>query len=255
MNSVVKRLAELQVAFMLLTRIPVGNPKTHVPKLADALWAFPIVGYVVGGVIAAVYILISQMNLSSVAAAIFAIIAGLLCTGAMHEDGLADCADGFGGGQNQEKKLAIMRDSAIGTYGTLALILVIGLRVFILSSLPALFELVLLIIMCSVISRFVIVGYLYFLPAVRQEGLGSQASINNIHSLFLAAIISLPAIFVCTFVSYPYHVIITILVASLLWGIIAKYQLGGQTGDVCGAGQLICETAGWVMLSLSYGSL
>ena len=131
--------------------------------------------------------------------------------------------------------------------------MVIGLRVFILSSLPALFELVLLIIMCAVISRFAMVGYLYFLPAVRQEGLGSQASINNIHSLFLAAIISLPAIFACTFVSY--HVFITILVASLLWGIIAKYQIGGQTGDVCGAGQILCETAGWVTLSLSYGSL
>ena len=253
MNWASKRLAELQVAFMLLTRIPVGNPKTHVPKLTDALWAFPVVGYVVGGTIAAFYLLISQMILSSVAAAIFGVIAGLLCTGAIHEDGLADCADGFGGGQNQEKKLAIMRDSAIGVYGTLALILVIGLRVFILSSLPTMFELVLPIIMCAVISRFVMVGYLYFLPAVRQEGLGNQASINNINSLFLAAIISLPAIFVCNLVSY--YVIITILVAALLWGIIAKYQIGGQTGDVCGAGQILCETAGWVMLSLSYGSL
>ena len=253
MKSAGKRLAELQVAFMLLTRIPVGNPKTHVPKLTDALWAFPVVGYVVGGTIAAFYLLISQMILSSVAAAIFGVIAGLLCTGAIHEDGLADCADGFGGGQNQEKKLTIMRDSAIGVYGTLALILVIGLRVFILSSFPTMFELVLLIMMCAVISRFVMVGYLYFLPAVRQEGLGNQASINNINSLFLAAIISLPAIFVCNLVSY--YVIITILVAALLWGIIAKYQIGGQTGDVCGAGQILCETAGWVMLSLTYGSL
>ena len=253
MNLAGKRLAELQVAFMLLTRIPVGNPKNHVPKLADALWAFPVVGYVVGGFIAAFYLLISQMNLSSVAAAIFAIIAGLLCTGAIHEDGLADCADGFGGGQNQEKKLTIMRDSAIGVYGTLALILVIGLRVFILSSLPTMFELVLPIIMCAVISRFVMVGYLYFLPAVRKEGLGSQASINNMFSLFSASVVVSPALIIGSFVSY--NVIIAILVVAILWGIFAKYQVGGQTGDVCGAGQILCETAGWVMLLLSHESL
>ena len=253
MNLAVKRLAELQTAFMLLTRIPVGNLTAHVPKLSDALWAFPVVGYVVGGIIAGCYLFTSQIFLSSVAAAIFGLIVGLLCTGAIHEDGLADCADGFGGGQKKEKKLDIMKDSAIGTYGTLALILVLGLRILMLSSLPAMLEMVLLIINCAVISRLAMVGFLYFLPAVRQEGLGSQASINNIFPLFLAGIIASPALIFVAFVSY--FAIIAILVAALLWGIIAKYHVGGQTGDVCGAGQILCETAGWVMLSLFYGSL
>ena len=253
MNWASNRLAELQTAFMLLTRIPVGNLTAPTPKFADALWAFPVVGFVVGGIVAGCYLLIAQIILSSVTAAIFALTAGLFCTGAIHEDGLADCADGFGGGQNKEKKLAIMRDSTIGTYGTLALILVMGLRIFMLSSFPAMLEIVLLIIICAVISRFTMVGYLYFLPAVRKEGLGSQASINNKFSFFSAAVIVSPALIVGTFVAY--NVIIVILVAAILWGIVANYQVGGQTGDVCGAGQILCETAGWVMLFLSHESL
>ena len=253
MNCASKRLAELQTAFMLLTRIPVGNLTARMPNLADALWAFPIVGFFVGGIIAGCYLLMSQIILSSVTAAIFALTAGLLCTGAIHEDGLADCADGFGGGQNKEKKLAIMRDSAIGTFGTLALILVMGFRIFILSSLPAMLEIVLLIVICAVISRFVMVGYLYFLPAVRKEGLGSQASINNMFSLFSASVVVSPALIIGSFVSY--NVIIAILVVAILWGIFAKYQVGGQTGDICGAGQILCETAGWVVLLLSHESL
>ena len=137
MKWTIKRLAEVQTAFLLLTRLPAGKLNTYVPKLTDAAWAFPAVGFVVGGIIAGIYVTTSQFMLPSFASAIFALIFGIFCTGAIHEDGLADCADGFGGGQNKEKKITIMTDSAIGSFGMLALIMVMGLRILMLSSLPS----------------------------------------------------------------------------------------------------------------------
>ena len=162
MKWTVKRVAEVQTAFLLLTRLPAGKLNTYVPKLTDAAWAFPAVGFVVGGIIAGIYITTSQFMLPSFASAIFALIFGIFCTGAIHEDGLADCADGFGGGQNKEKKITIMTDSAIGSFGMLALILVMGLRILMLSSLPSTTEIATGIIICAVISRFSMVGYLCF---------------------------------------------------------------------------------------------
>lgn len=258
MNWIGIRLAELQLAFMLLTRLPAGTLTSQLPELAHARWAFPIVGCIVGGIIAASYIILSLLLLPSFAAAILAITAGLFSTGAIHEDGLADCADGFGGGQNREKKLAIMRDSAIGSYGTLSLIIIMGLRILLLSMLPAKLEIVTPIIICAVISRYAMVGYLCLLPAARQDGLGNQASGNqtsgdNISALLLAGLIALPAFVIGAFGLI--YVIIAIVSVALIWGVIAKYQLGGQTGDVCGAGQIICETAGWLIIATIYGGL
>jgi len=253
MNWISIRLAELQLAFMLLTRLPVGKLASHLPELADARWAFPIVGCIVGGIIASSYIILSLLLLPSSAAAIFAITVGLFSTGAIHEDGLADCADGFGGGQNREKKLVIMRDSAIGSYGTLSLIIIMGLRILLLSMLPAKLEIVTPIIICAVISRYVMVGYLCLLPAARQDGLGNQASGNNFSALLLSGFIALPAFVVGAFGLI--YVIIAIVSVAFIWGVIAKCQLGGQTGDVCGAGQIISETAGWLIITTIYGSL
>ena len=258
MNWIGIRLAELQLAFMLLTRLPAGTLTSQLPELAHARWAFPIVGCIVGGIIAASYIILSLLLLPSFAAAILAITAGLFSTGAIHEDGLADCADGFGGGENREKKLAIMRDSAIGSYGTLSLIIIMGLRISLLSMLPAKLEIVTPIIICAVISRYAMVGYLCLLPAARQDGLGNQASGNqtsgdNISALLLAGLIALPAFVIGAFGLI--YVIIAIVSVALIWGVIAKYQLGGQTGDVCGAGQIICETAGWLIIATIYGGL
>ena len=187
MKWTVKRLTEVQTAFLLLTRLPAGKLNTYVPKLTDAAWAFPAVGFVVGGIIACIYITTSQFMLPSYASAIFALIFGIFCTGAIHEDGLADCADGFGGGQNKEKKISIMTDSAIGSFGMLALILVMGLRILMLSSLPSTTEMATGIVICAVISRFSMVGYLCFLPAAKQEGLGNQASADDITPLFFCS--------------------------------------------------------------------
>ncbi len=132
-------IARFACALGFFSRLPIpgmlftGEPETVALNRAAA-W-FPITGLVIAILPAGVYWFVN-LFLPYSAAAGLALGALLLVTGALHEDGLADCADGLGGGKNRERKLEIMRDSAIGTYGTVALILSIGLRWAALSALP-----------------------------------------------------------------------------------------------------------------------
>ena len=121
------RATEVQLALMLLTRLPAGRIDPA-PTIAAAAWAFPLAGAVVGVLQALVLIAAIGLGLPMAMAAGLALAAGVLATGGLHEDGLADCADGFGGGRSPARKLEIMRDSRIGSYGALALILGLGLR-------------------------------------------------------------------------------------------------------------------------------
>ena len=104
---------------MLLTRLPVGWLATSAEpaRLADAVWAFPVVGAVVGAIGGAVFWVCARLGMPPAVAAVWTLASMLLVTGALHEDGLADTADGLGGGRTRERKLEIMRDSRIGTFG------------------------------------------------------------------------------------------------------------------------------------------
>src|SRR4051794_28358542 len=131
-----QRTAELRICVIFLTRMPLPMPGTilhgHVSR---ALWAAPVVGGVVGAVGAAVYGLMHILRVPELPAAALAVVASVAATGALHEDGLADVADGFGGGATRERKLEIMRDSRIGTYGVCALMISFMLRIGALASL------------------------------------------------------------------------------------------------------------------------
>src|SRR5271157_360368 len=104
------------IATALLTRIPVATPAHGVWRVADSGWAFPLVGAGIGGVSASAFLLAQLLGLGDWLAALLAVLAGLALTGALHEDGLADTADGLVGGRDREAKLAIMRDSRHGTF-------------------------------------------------------------------------------------------------------------------------------------------
>ena len=120
----IRPFAESLVALRFLTRLPVPFVRTlDLPPLAEAMRLFPLAGAIIGAIISAVLIGANMLGLPSLLAAALALAAGVLVTGALHEDGLADVADGFGGGRTREHRLEIMRDSRIGTYGTIALCL------------------------------------------------------------------------------------------------------------------------------------
>src|SRR5260221_13885986 len=125
-------LADLQVALGFLTRLPVRARGS----LGNAAWTFPLVGLVVGAVAALVFAVARALSLPHEIGSILAVAATIALTGALHEDGPADTADGFGGGVERWQRLAIMRDSRIGSYGVIALVLGLLLRVSALAALP-----------------------------------------------------------------------------------------------------------------------
>ena len=253
-----KRIAEGQIALMLLTRLPAGNIAGTAPSLAAARWAFPLAGLPVGLVIAGAYIGLSWLGLPVLLSAILALTAGVLTTGGLHEDGLADSADGFGGGHNRDRKLEIMKDSRIGSYGVLALIMVMSARVVALSSLGASMITFSGILAFAMASRMLMVGYLSLLPAARSDGLGRHASNNSGDDmraqrylpLIIASFITAPALMAAyqlspsVLAAFAVMIVMALMMASL-----AKRQIGGQTGDVCGAGQILSETAAWCALA------
>ena len=131
------RIGEFSASIHFLTRLPLPRHEAAAApgataaagagatgaNLAQAAWAFPLSGFVVGLIAAITYAVADKLVLATWPAAALTLLATLLVTGALHEDGLADTADGFGGGDTRDQKLAIMRDSRIGTYGVCALII------------------------------------------------------------------------------------------------------------------------------------
>ena len=135
-------LRDIAFTLRFLTRFPLPaapmpDPAEDVAQFAAALRYAPLAGVIIGGVGAAIYALCLWLGLGPLLAAGLAVAAMLLTTGALHEDGLSDVADGFGGGRDRDHKLAIMADSRIGTYGTAALILCLLLRIAALVELHA----------------------------------------------------------------------------------------------------------------------
>src|SRR5882724_1995802 len=129
---------DIVAAAGFLTRLPVGHfvsPETGL--LARSMRAFPLVGVGIGLIGWGAFRLAEALGLPDAVAALMAPLATVLTTGALHEDGLADTADGFGGGEGRERKLAIMRDSRSGAYGVIALIFSIALRGAALTALAA----------------------------------------------------------------------------------------------------------------------
>lgn len=122
-------IADLRMAASFVTILPVASSKSAADgAIARSTWALPVAGLMVGLAGALVYKVSSRFGLTPNLAALLTLAATALITGALHEDGLADTADGLGGGRTRERKLEIMRDSRIGTYGVCALILSFGLR-------------------------------------------------------------------------------------------------------------------------------
>src|ERR1700749_789868 len=116
-------IADLRIGISLCTRFPIGTAASlNDGEVAHASWAFPVVGILVGLVGALAYWVANRLNVAPVPAAALALAATMALTGAMHEDGLADSFDGLGG-NTRVKKLEIMRESRIGTFGALPLVI------------------------------------------------------------------------------------------------------------------------------------
>lgn len=246
------RWSELQCALMLLTRLPAGRLVGAVPSLAQAAWAFPLAGLAVGGIMACVLAGALAIGWSAGIAAALAMVAGLLATGGLHEDGLADVADGFGGGHTRDAKLEIMKDSRLGSYGAIALVMALGLRWMMLAQMAQAGHAAMALVALAVASRGLLVGALAWMPAARGDGLGRAATGVGLWRVMVALTVGLAALAL----AFPPLVALRVLGGMVLavvgLGWLARRQIGGQTGDVLGAMQVLGEIAGWLVLVLPY---
>ncbi|MDE1917429.1 MAG: adenosylcobinamide-GDP ribazoletransferase [Sphingomonadales bacterium] len=248
------RWSELQCAVMLLTRLPAGRLAGAVPGLAQAAWAFPLAGLLVGGIVAGVLAGALALGWNAGVAAALAMVAGLLATGALHEDGLADVADGFGGGHTRERKLEIMKDSRLGSYGAIALVMALGLRWMMLAQMGQArgHNAALAVIALAVASRGLLVAALAWMPAARADGLGRAAAGVGLWRLVVALGLAGEALALAFPPLTAMRVLAVMVAAVAALGWLARRQIGGQTGDVLGAMQVVGEITGWLVLALPW---
>ncbi len=234
--------AGLLHALIFLTRVPLAGAHA-VGSLANAMWAFPIVGVLVGVVGGVVFWFGEILGLGPWLAAIAAVVAQLLITGALHEDGLADLADGFGGGASATRKLEIMRDSQIGTFGTIAIVVALMARVGALGTIGAAIPVVVALVAAGALSRSVMVAIMRFSSPARVDGLAVTAGRPAADTTAVAVALSIVA--ACGLLAFSFAAMVAALIAAALVavgvGALARRQIGGYTGDVLGTAQQVTE--------------
>jgi adenosylcobinamide-GDP ribazoletransferase len=187
------------------------------------------------------YKVASRLGLPPNLAALLALAATALVTGALHEDGLADTADGLGGGRTRERKLEIMRDSRIGTYGVCALVLSFGLRWSALATIadPSLVAFALLSTHAA--ARAGVPAFMLLVPPARPDGLSASAGSPPGRSAAIAFALGTLALALALGPGKALIGLILLTLAGLLLARLAIRQIGGQTGDVLGAFEQIGE--------------
>ena len=240
-------IASARTALAFMTRLPVGR---HEPLGADALsraavW-FPATGLVVGAVVAAAHALAAELT-TSAAATVIALSAAIVVTGGLHEDGLADSADALGAHTTRERRLEILRDPQIGTYGALALILVVGFSVAALEPLDQ-GDFTRTVLVAHVLARWSTLPQALLLPAARRDGAGSLVRPGR----WITIAGTLFAVAVCLAVGGlgPGAAAFAIAAAvTAAGGLAVQATLGGVTGDTLGAVNKLVELSTYATLA------
>lgn len=241
---------DIAVSMVLLTRLPLpALPERAFARQAQAVWAFPLVGFVVALIACGVAASAMWFGLPAMIAAGMLLGVQTVLIGAMHEDGLADTADGLWGGFTTERRLEIMKDSHIGTYGVLALILCVGLRWLALGELLSVGAFG-AIFATAMLSRAAMPCLMTALPSARAKGLSQSVGVPSWKVSGVAVMIAGLATLTLT---GAIGLVVCGLVAACALGVgcLARVKIGGQTGDILGATQVSCETLAllvWVTL-------
>lgn len=239
-----KKLFILALSFY--TRLP--HPQTpDYKQLPQAAVYLPLIGWLVGGICALVFYLADSVW-PQATAVILALIAGILLTGALHEDGFADVCDGFGGGMNKQRILEIMKDSHIGVYGVLGLLLMLLLKIGVLIEMPVTAAPLVLLAGHS-ISRMppLLLMRRYQYAREHQSKASGAVYRPSFQELVFAAVIALlPLALLPVLCALA---IIPVLLVSALLGHYFYRRIGGYTGDCLGASQQVAETVFYLSVS------
>ncbi|WP_029558528.1 adenosylcobinamide-GDP ribazoletransferase [Xanthobacter sp. 91] len=240
---------DLAAALRFYSRLPLparDDTAFAPPDIDRIAYAIPIAGAVLGLIGALVLILAMAVKLPAFLAAVLAVTALALATGCFHEDGLADTADGLGGGRDRAHKLAIMRDSRIGTYGGTALLLGLLLRIGALEALAMSvgpLRAGLALIAGEAASRAAGVLLIAALPPARTDGAGASVGRPSEAAALSCALVA--ALLVCVLMVAAFGIgaafagLIGPVLALLVMMRLSSRLIGGQTGDVAGATQQV----------------
>ncbi len=249
-------LRDLLLAFGFLTRMPITATNPDDRPIMRTAWCFPLVGAAVGAMAGLLLWFTHSIGLPGMACALLAIAGSALLTGALHEDGLADLADGFGGGHDKASKITIMRDSRIGAYGVLTLTLATGLKASAIATLLASGEIlipILSLIVAHAAARGLIVPVAAWLPTAAINGLGHLAGEPKLSTVRIAVLISAALLLVLLPVTTALASAAAACLAAAAIAALARHQIGGYTGDVLGAAEQAAETAILLTLAASAG--
>ena len=249
MSAFSRRRDQVRLALMLLTRVPMGRIGDPVPAVGASIWAWPLAGALVGAGAGLVLWGALALGLPPLAAGLLALGATVLMTGGLHEDGLADTADGLGGGRDRARALDIMRDSRIGSYGVLALVMVCGLRAVLMGDLPPAPQTVLALALIGALSRAVLPLLLLAVPPAREDGLG-RAARDGAGRRGAGAALGITAGAVALGLPGGPVVLLACGAAATVIAVLAWRRIGGITGDILGAAQVMSEVAALLALTL-----
>ncbi|MFK0163204.1 adenosylcobinamide-GDP ribazoletransferase [Rhizobium sp. NPDC090279] len=245
------------VAFLSRIPVPASFFEGHDGTLARVSRSFPLAGLLIVLPAALTFGTLLAVNADPLMAALLALAVQTVTTGALHEDGLSDTADGIGGGKDRERALEIMKDSRIGTYGAAALILSFGLRAAALAALarelPA-SEAPVAILATAALSRGAMVWHWYALPPAKADGLAASAGKPDGDAMQLALIAALGLAVLLVWPAIGVPALIGCLLATSAATFLAtryvRQKLAGHTGDTIGATQQICEIASLCTLAM-----
>ena len=228
------------------------------PDFRQAVRMLPVAAFLLALPGALMLDLAASFWLPSMVVALAGLAAGMLVTGALHEDGLADFVDGVGGGATVARRLEIMRDSRIGTFGACALMVVILTKIICLSTLidrQGAGAAMLAFVAVAVASRSAALLPHWLLPAARVDGRAVEVGRPKTHAVLIAVTLSVVPILIALrgfgLGKLLVGLTLTALAAAVVT-LIAHRKLGGHTGDVIGATQQIAEVAFLVSLNASF---
>ena len=226
--------ADIAACLGFFTRLPAARLGFGEANFAEALWAAPVAGAIVGVLAGIAFAIGDWLGLPPSLAAIVALAAAILVTGSLHEDGVADIADGFGGGNTRERKLEIMKDSRNGTFGVVALVIVLLARWAAIGAAGASGNALVALVAAHAASRALLPGFMQMVKPAKPEGLAAGiGQISGNVSLAAAGLGVLALLLLGPAAAIAAIVCLALLFAAAKW--LTESQIGGQTGDVLGA--------------------
>ena len=241
------RLSDLALALVFLSRLPWPGALDATRPVGRAAWAFPLVGAGLGGLAGLAWLAVAALALPPVLAAGVTLAALALVTGGLHEDGLADSADGLASGRLGSAALAIMRDSRVGAHGVLALLLAVGLKWAALAAWPPVMVIAALVALHAWARAIMLVPVWISRPAA-VDGLGAGGAFGRREAALALALATAVGL-----IALPAPAFLAMAAASALavgaFGWLVRRRIGGYTGDVLGAGEQLAETVGALALA------